>query len=334
MTSEFPDELLSAFLDNELSPTERAQVEQHLAASESDRQLLAELKSLRAEVAGLPPVAVNADFADRVVRAAFAEAEKQSGVIVGISPARRPSRRWIIGAAVASGAALAVCVLLIAQPWSNTGPATPIVKTAGPTFEQALGLKDQFVKTIGDVLPAEGEAVVLRLQVSKDVPLAAALDAALGKAGIAPLAANVSTSAAQWQDAYRRALESKLAASAGSPNDNLLNSTAAAAEALFVEAPLERLEGVLNELSAGSKQPMQLNAIGKLALAGGPSSRDPGAEGESGSQKPFAQRLNASLFRLEKTIAKSATAAIAPRSTGPMPKPQQTVRVLILVEAQ
>src|SRR3954454_13894859 len=68
MTREFPDELLSAFLDNELSPAERAQVEQHLAASTADSQLLAELKTLRNEVGSLPPVTVSPGFADRVVR--------------------------------------------------------------------------------------------------------------------------------------------------------------------------------------------------------------------------------------------------------------------------
>src|SRR4051794_2016738 len=79
MTREFPDELLSAFLDDELSPAERTQVEKHLAASEADRLLLAELKSLRSDVASLPQATVSPDFADRVVRAAVAEAEKNSG---------------------------------------------------------------------------------------------------------------------------------------------------------------------------------------------------------------------------------------------------------------
>ena len=40
MTREFPDELLSAFLDGELSPVERDQIERHLAASEADRQAI------------------------------------------------------------------------------------------------------------------------------------------------------------------------------------------------------------------------------------------------------------------------------------------------------
>src|SRR5437763_15714566 len=99
MTREFPDELLSAFLDDELSPAERAQVEKHLATSEADRQLLAELKSLRTDLTSLPKATVSPDFADRVVQAAVAEAEKNHGASATISPQppeeRRRSRRWM-----------------------------------------------------------------------------------------------------------------------------------------------------------------------------------------------------------------------------------------------
>ena len=75
MTTEFPDELLSAFIDDELTPAEREQVEQHLATSESSRKLVAELRSLRGEVGALPMVTVNDDFADRVLQAAIAAAK-------------------------------------------------------------------------------------------------------------------------------------------------------------------------------------------------------------------------------------------------------------------
>jgi anti-sigma factor RsiW len=75
MTSDFPDELLSAFIDDELAPAEREQVDQHLAASESSRQLVAELRSLRSEVAALPPVSVSVAFTDRVLQAAIAAAK-------------------------------------------------------------------------------------------------------------------------------------------------------------------------------------------------------------------------------------------------------------------
>ena len=77
MTREFPDELLSAFIDDELTPAEREQVEQYLATSESSRKLVAELRSLRGEVGALPMVTVNDAFTDRVLQAAFAAARAE-----------------------------------------------------------------------------------------------------------------------------------------------------------------------------------------------------------------------------------------------------------------
>jgi len=349
MTREFPDELLSAFLDDELSPAERAQVEQHLAASAADRQLLAELRSLRSDVASLPSVAVSPDFADRVVRAAVAEAQKYSGATATVSlapTARRFARRWMIGTAVASAAALAASLLLVAGPWrhaASPSPAIPVVidpVIPGNAAPQVAAISNLFLNSLRDVVPAEGEAVVLRLRVGKDLPLAAALDAALGKAGITSLAADVSTGAAQWQEAYRRNLEAKYGVDGGTPSETLLNSTVAAAEAVFIEAPLEQLESAFNALATGAKQPLELNAVGKLALAGGPTHRNPGPEGEPGSREPtaqnqpFAQRLNASLFRLEKKLAEAAATVAPPQPAGKPPKPQQPVRVLILIEAE
>jgi len=326
MTREFPDELLSAFLDDELSPAERTQVEKHLAASEADRLLLAELKSLRSDVASLPQATVSPDFADRVVRAAVAEAEKNSGASATISPLppapHRRSRRWMAGAAVASAAALAACFLLVLRPWRGDSVPQPgsvvVIPPPGPV-QQALAIKDQLVNALAASVPNEGEAVVLRLRVGKDVELAAALDAALAKAGISTLAANLPSGAAQWQQAYRSSLEAKYGP--GSEKSDLV----AAAEAVFIDAPLERLESILNEVGASIKQPVQLVADTKLALKDS-------AEGEGGSRQPFAQRLNASFFRLEKKLAQTANAVVNPQSSSSPLKPQQFVRVLILVE--
>jgi anti-sigma factor RsiW len=193
MTREFPDELLSALLDDELPPAERAQVEQHLAGSEADRQLLAELKSLRAEVAALPQAKVSPDFSERVVRAAVAEAERHNGSRGVVSQAPPPvgrfSKRSLAGAAFASAAALAASFfLLVAQPWRPAGQpdgALPLAAIPTAGVEQAVALKDQLVRALAGTAPGESEAVVLRLRVSKGVSLADALDAALGKAGIA-----------------------------------------------------------------------------------------------------------------------------------------------------
>src|SRR4029079_6119904 len=85
MTRPFSEELLSAFLDDELPPADREQVEKHLAASEADRLLVAELQRLRGEVAAFPKVEVSDGFIDRVLAGALERAE-QSGMAIGPLP--------------------------------------------------------------------------------------------------------------------------------------------------------------------------------------------------------------------------------------------------------
>ncbi len=167
------------------------------------------------------------------------------------------------------------------------------------------------------------------------MPLAEALDAALVKAGLAPLGANSPTGASAIAAAYAKTLETKYGpASQGTENKALLDATVAAAQALFVEAPLENLESVLRELSDGLKQPLALDAQGKLAFS---REKIDLGEGEPGSAlaavaagKAFAQRLDAARFRLEKQLA----AAAGNSSSAAAPNPKQLVRVLLLVETE
>lgn len=340
MTREFPDELLSAFLDGELSPAERAQVERHLATSEADRQLLSELRALRGELAALPSAAISPDFADRVVQAAVAEAAKHNPASAAVSlppPAATRSRRWIIGAAVASAAALAASILLVTSSWRKDVAPAPneIVKIdPGKATEQIVVASDQFLKALHSAVPAEGEAIILRLRVSKDVPLAEALDAALLKAGMAPLSANSPTGAAAIAAAYAKALETKYGpVPRGTDNKALLDATVAAAQALFVEAPLDNLDSLFRDLAEDLHRPLQLDTQGMLAFARQPI--EPG-EGEFGpaSKLPkagqaFAQQLDAARFRLEKKLAAAANSSPTTSTN-----PKQLVRVLLLVETE
>lgn len=64
------DELISAYLDGEVTADERAKVERLLAADPRSRQLLEELRALRGSLASLPRHALEADFSDRVMEAA------------------------------------------------------------------------------------------------------------------------------------------------------------------------------------------------------------------------------------------------------------------------
>jgi hypothetical protein len=64
------DILLSAYLDGELTATEQTRVEQLLASSTEARQLVEELRALRAGLQALPQHRLEANFADRVLQLA------------------------------------------------------------------------------------------------------------------------------------------------------------------------------------------------------------------------------------------------------------------------
>jgi anti-sigma factor RsiW len=345
MTREFPDELhnselISAFLDDELSPAERAQVEHHLAASPADRQLLLELKTLRGEVAGLPAPRLRPDFADRVVQAVIAEAEKNNGArgVVSRAPPveeRHYWRRWKFEAAAASAVALAACVLLamlvgrqrnaiepkgLIDPNGAVAvmpPEVPGVSNPATTAAALAALPEQLVAAMAAGAPSDREVVVLRLRASKDVPVAEALESAMAAAGLKTPVGSGAASAALLEEAYQKSWEGKLG-----------DASVAAAEAVFIETPYERLCGVVDQLAAKVKDPLRLEAAGKLTL--GPAWDENRAEGESAAA-PIVQHLNASLFKLQKTVVDAAQAVTGSQAAVTI-DPRQRVRVLILVE--
>src|SRR5688572_9575671 len=116
--TQFSDELLSAYLDGEVTAEERAAVEARLAASEADRRLLDELQALRGEFQSLPKAAVAEDFADRVVRAAVAAKGSEAAQVTPAanrSSAKRSFHWSYLAAAVALG--VAVCAIVIVRNW-------------------------------------------------------------------------------------------------------------------------------------------------------------------------------------------------------------------------
>jgi hypothetical protein len=74
---EFDDELLSAYLDDELSPQERARVESRLATDPASRQTLEQLRNVSQAVRELPREVVGRELRESVLRRA--EAAKQAG---------------------------------------------------------------------------------------------------------------------------------------------------------------------------------------------------------------------------------------------------------------
>ena len=112
-----PDEMLSAYLDGELAPEERRQVEVALESDSQLRVLLADLKQLRSEIQDLPRFQLNEDFAKRVAVAAQESHVSQapaSESVVNKPTVSRPQTyqsrlRMVAGMAAAAAAIFVAC---------------------------------------------------------------------------------------------------------------------------------------------------------------------------------------------------------------------------------
>jgi len=157
MNPEFSDELISAYLDGELSAEEQKQVENALLDSAEHRRTFEELRALRRSLQSLPAERLDEGFAERVLRRAEREmlapraaavdegaiqpvATDEGGVtereVVPLSCAASPSmadrgvpmRRWVaLVTAGAMAASLLIAVLVVPrwlQPEVARGPET------------------------------------------------------------------------------------------------------------------------------------------------------------------------------------------------------------------
>ena len=82
MNENWSEELISAYLDGELSPSERAAVERRVKRHPEDARLLKELRQLHQDLENVPRYKLDAEFSQRVINAAGQ-----------IAPASRSPRR-------------------------------------------------------------------------------------------------------------------------------------------------------------------------------------------------------------------------------------------------
>ena len=343
MPLEFSDGLLSAYLDGELSPAERTQVESQLAADPQARQLLDELRALSGEVRELPRYSAGSGFSQRVVQAALAAKAEQNGAVpqarqVSLpssqqssdkshpDKARRGARLPVVLAGVAAVAA-AVAIMVWAYnrpghlPVPGPGPGTIAVEPVVPVPAAISQAAEEALARLRLAIPQEGEAVVLRIRLGAGQSPAAALDAAFAAAGLATRQADDDTTGAySIATAYQNKLAEKIAGQS--------DATLAAADAVFVKCPLDMLEKAVASLGSQPKSSFELAPL----MSGRVLEIEPiGEEAPTGPPKPkhFAQRLAAEQFRLEKSG--SALAEIAPLAAATLDA-TKPIRVLILVE--
>ena len=120
-------ELLSGFVDGELSPEDRSTAEELLAGSRAHRQVHDELLALRTAFASFPRYELPDDFAERVVAAAFeAHADQRAVAPATATRQAQPTlRRWHTALFVA--ASLAAVLLIVFLPgWLDRGEQPPI----------------------------------------------------------------------------------------------------------------------------------------------------------------------------------------------------------------
>ena len=128
------EELLSAYLDGEVTAEEQARVERRLAEDAGYRQLHDDLRALRQHLEALPPHRLPADFAQSVLSAAErqmvapqrAEAELQESKSAAADQEAEvePWKRRLIRPLAWSGliVAAAVLVMIFSQPEQRPGP--------------------------------------------------------------------------------------------------------------------------------------------------------------------------------------------------------------------
>ena len=158
--AEWSEDLLSAYLDDELDPETRSLVEEHLARTPASRQAVAELRAARDAVRSLPEVDLSPEAWEQVVAAVRAD---ETSVGVG-APApvaswrrrdRRAPTRWArVGAAAAGAAAAAAVLAVVFLP----GPSrvTPHVATFSTEHSARASLASDPVSTLAGVSAMRG----------------------------------------------------------------------------------------------------------------------------------------------------------------------------------
>src|SRR5579864_1677183 len=135
MKEPFSDEILSAYIDGELSPRERSEVESWLETSSAAREKLDDFRRLSTLFDGLPRADVPSEFPSTVLQLAerrmlLPESRVVSAGVLSarVVSARRRIGRWVLagGVSIASAAILFLIVSLALRD-----PGGPNAERAG-----------------------------------------------------------------------------------------------------------------------------------------------------------------------------------------------------------
>lgn len=155
-TSEFPDDLLSAYFDGEATADERALVERRLRETPELNQTLTEYGELREALQSLPPVPAPVDLK----RAVLSQLSPLPTPRAEAATMTRFSRRWLVPAAVSTALVAVVAVSTLAL---NRNAGNDVAATALPPMSAE---KTDAVVVMNSV---DGPAAPARTEVSHEV---------------------------------------------------------------------------------------------------------------------------------------------------------------------
>jgi hypothetical protein len=300
------NERLSAYLDGELAPAEREEVDVLLRQQPELAEALDQARQLGEEIRQLPAHSLGPKFADRVLAAA-----QQNRA--GAGPAAKTTRRWLAAAFAITALAALMLAMVALRPGPDDviQPQPPQLSTAERTVAGLLADAD------------EGKAVILRLRLTKEEIRGKVLDQALAAHGIlAAPATGVNPAARETAQAYKALAEQ--ASQAG-----------VAADVVFIEAEATRLQKALAAVAESRDGMLAISFSGVVASTGQGFDQITKAEGEGGSQlqeapidrRNYAQHLPPRGFPLLKSAPVSSPEAAPPAVNG-----QKPARVLVVVE--
>lgn len=149
MNRKISDELISAYLDGELTAAEQALVEQAIREDRAASQLYEELRSVRAGLQGLPPHRLDDSFAQRVLRAAerqmlsgtdasHADAPTSAAVPKPSTVDARRLQHWQRGFWLMATVAASLLILLSFQLANSSVPFAARNSTTGPAVDRQV----------------------------------------------------------------------------------------------------------------------------------------------------------------------------------------------------
>ena len=272
MSEKTRNELLSAYLDGELTAVERVEVEALLASDAESQQLLEEMRALRVELQQLPSFELASDFSQRVLRQA------ERSILLAPAPEARRSdwdedrkRRWtrrLLWPGLAVAAALLISVMTNIVPTSREGARVAVAPERSTETPALRALPETPAR---DGAAFEGGAAAVR-SVDEAPGAARRLDKSMTTFD-SPALQSDEIEAAELMiveaevdpQALRERVFEKLLAGQQivweeheAREEEGESTDEAAVEYVYVEAPLEQIEGALAEMQA---QPSQFVSV-------------------------------------------------------------------------